>query len=92
MGQKIEDSGLGPFLDDDRGDRFYLMHDGANEGYRSVLAAYPKRGQDVVIMTNADSNATRCVDTLEWAGHGQARINAEEAPRDQRSSALVRVP
>ena len=52
---QIEDSGLGPGLDDDGGDLFYFMHWGGNDGYKSVFVAYPKRGQGVVIMTNSDN-------------------------------------
>lgn len=52
---QIENRGLGPVLGDDGGDRFYFMHPGANDGYKSVLIAYPKRGQGVVIMTNGDN-------------------------------------
>lgn len=47
--------GLGLFVDDDGGDLFYFQHDGANDGYKSYLLAYPKRGQGVVIMTNGDN-------------------------------------
>jgi len=52
---QIESHGLGPAVLDDGGDRFYFVHDGANDGYKTVLAAYPERGQGVVVMTNADS-------------------------------------
>ena len=52
---QIENQGLGPGLGDDGGDRFYFMHDGSNDGYKSVLVAYPQRGQGVVILTNGDS-------------------------------------
>jgi CubicO group peptidase (beta-lactamase class C family) len=52
---QIENRGLGPTVYDEGGDRFYFMHDGATDGYETYLAAYPKRGQGVVIMTNADS-------------------------------------
>ncbi len=52
---QIESHGLGPTVSDDGGDRFYFWHDGANDGYKTVLAAYPERGQGVVVMTNADS-------------------------------------
>lgn len=31
------------------------MHWGGNDGYKSVLVAYPQRGQGVVIMTNGDN-------------------------------------
>jgi len=51
---QLESRGLGPVVLDDGGDRFYFMHPGANDGYKSVLVAYPKRGQGVVIMTNSD--------------------------------------
>ena len=54
LAPQIEDRGLGPVLGDDGGDRFYFLHPGGNEGYRSILVAYPKRGQGVVIMTNGD--------------------------------------
>ena len=52
---QIEDRGLGPLVYDDGGDRFYFMHPGANDGYKSVLVAYPLLGQGVVIMTNSDN-------------------------------------
>ena len=45
--------GLGIGVHDD-GDRLYAMHDGANEGFRSLLVLYPRRGQGAVIMTNGD--------------------------------------
>jgi CubicO group peptidase (beta-lactamase class C family) len=52
---QIDNQGLGPGLGDDGGDLFYFMHDGANDGYKTVLVAYPQRGQGVVILTNGDS-------------------------------------
>jgi CubicO group peptidase (beta-lactamase class C family) len=52
---QIDDRGLGPLVYDDGGDLFYFMHPGANDGYRSVLVAYPQRGQGVVILTNGDN-------------------------------------
>jgi CubicO group peptidase (beta-lactamase class C family) len=54
LSPQMDGYGLGPALDDDGGDLFYFFHNGANEGYRTVLVAYPKRGQGVVIMTNGD--------------------------------------
>ena len=52
---QIESHGLGPAVLDDGGDRFYFQHAGGNDGYKTVLVAYPKRGQGVVVMTNSDS-------------------------------------
>ena len=52
---QIGDRGLGPLSYDEGGDLFYFMHPGANDGYKNVLVAYPKRGQGVVIMTNGDN-------------------------------------
>lgn len=52
---QIEDRGLGPVMHDDGSDRFYFMHPGANDGYKSVLVVYPQRGQGVVILTNGDN-------------------------------------
>jgi CubicO group peptidase (beta-lactamase class C family) len=52
---RLENRGLGPNVHDDGGDLVYFMHPGANDGYKSVLVAYPLRGQGVVIMTNSDS-------------------------------------
>lgn len=52
---QIADRGLGPSVLDDGGDRFYFLHPGANDGYKSLLVAYPKRGQGVVIMCNGDN-------------------------------------
>jgi CubicO group peptidase (beta-lactamase class C family) len=52
---QLEDSALGPFVGDDGGDRFYFLHAGAVDGYKSYLVAYPKRGQGLVIMTNSDN-------------------------------------
>jgi CubicO group peptidase (beta-lactamase class C family) len=52
---QIENRGLGPEVYDEGGDLFYFMHPGANDGFKSVLVAYPQRGQGVVIMTNGDS-------------------------------------
>ena len=55
LSPKHEGRGLGPYVDDDGGDRLYFLHDGANDGYKSYLVAYPKRGQGLVIMTNGDN-------------------------------------
>jgi len=52
--RQIEDRGLGPLVYDEGGDRFYFMHSGANDGYKTFFAAYPERGQGMVIMTNSD--------------------------------------
>lgn len=52
---QIENRGLGPEVYDEGGDLFYFMHPGANDGFKSVLVAYPQRGQGVVIMTNGDN-------------------------------------
>ena len=52
---QIDDRGLGPVLGNDGGDRFYFMHPGANDGFKAVIVAYPRRGQGVVIMTNSDN-------------------------------------
>jgi CubicO group peptidase (beta-lactamase class C family) len=49
--------GLGFGVDDDGNDRFYAMHKGANDGFRSLIVLYPKRGQGVVVMTNGDGGA-----------------------------------
>jgi CubicO group peptidase (beta-lactamase class C family) len=51
---QIDDRGLGPLVYDDGGDRFYFMHPGGNDGFKSILVVYPKRGQGVVILTNGD--------------------------------------
>lgn len=32
----------------------YAYHDGANAGYKATLAAYPSRGEGVVVLTNGD--------------------------------------
>ncbi|MHC4513579.1 MAG: serine hydrolase domain-containing protein [Planctomycetota bacterium] len=47
--------GLGVAVHDDGGDRFYALHTGSTEGFRTLMALYPKRGQGVVIMTNGDT-------------------------------------
>jgi CubicO group peptidase (beta-lactamase class C family) len=52
---QIGNRGLGPSVFDVGDDLFYFMHDGANEGYRSVMVAYPHRGQGIVILTNGDN-------------------------------------
>jgi CubicO group peptidase (beta-lactamase class C family) len=52
---QIDDRGLGPLVYDDGGDLFYFMHPGANDGYKSLLVAYPERGQGVVILTNGEN-------------------------------------
>jgi CubicO group peptidase (beta-lactamase class C family) len=52
---QLESRGLGPLVYDDGGDRFYFLHPGGNEGYRTYLVGYPLRGQGVVIMTNSDN-------------------------------------
>lgn len=52
---QIGDRGLGPWINDEGGDLFYFGHPGANDGYKSYMVAYPKRGQGLVIMTNSDA-------------------------------------
>ena len=52
---QIENRGLGPLVYDEGDDLLYFMHPGANDGYKNVLVAYPRRGQGVVIMTNGDN-------------------------------------
>jgi CubicO group peptidase (beta-lactamase class C family) len=52
---QIDDRGLGPLVYDDGGNLFYFMHQGANDGFTSVMVAYPLRGQGVIIMTNSDN-------------------------------------
>jgi CubicO group peptidase (beta-lactamase class C family) len=52
---QIENRGLGPWIVDEGGDLFYFGHPGANDGYKSYVVAYPKRGQGLVIMTNSDA-------------------------------------
>jgi len=52
---QIDNRGLGPVLGNDGSDRYYFMHPGANDGFKSVMVAYPLRGQGVVIMTNGDN-------------------------------------
>ena len=47
--------GLGLYVGDDGGDRFYFFHDGSNDGYKSYLLGYPLRGQGLIIMTNGDN-------------------------------------
>ena len=61
LSAQIGDRGLGPVLGDDGGDRHYFLHPGANEGYRSLLIAYPQRGQALVVMTNGDGG-----EELRW--------------------------
>lgn len=52
---QIDDRGLGPLVYDEGGDLFYFMHPGANDGYKSILVAYPQRGQGVIILMNGDN-------------------------------------
>lgn len=52
---QIEDRGLGPWVNDEGGDLFYFGHAGHNDGYKSYVVVYPKRGQGVVIMTNSEN-------------------------------------
>jgi len=47
--------GLGLYVGDDGGDRFYFFHDGSTDGYKSYLLGYPLRGQGLIIMTNGDN-------------------------------------
>ncbi|HEY6816642.1 MAG TPA: serine hydrolase domain-containing protein [Croceibacterium sp.] len=37
------------------GDLLTLSHGGANEGYRAVLRAFPRKGDGIAIMTNSDN-------------------------------------
>ncbi|HSG43324.1 MAG TPA: serine hydrolase domain-containing protein [Anaerolineales bacterium] len=52
---QIEDRGLGPWINDEGGDLYYFGHPGGNDGYKTYVLAYPKRGQGLVVMTNSDS-------------------------------------
>jgi CubicO group peptidase (beta-lactamase class C family) len=52
---QVDDRGLGPLVYDDGSNLFYFMHPGANDGFTSVMVAYPLRGQGVIIMTNSDN-------------------------------------
>ena len=52
---QIDNRGLGPLVYDDGSNLFYFMHPGANDGFTSVMVAYPLRGQGVIIMTNSDN-------------------------------------
>jgi CubicO group peptidase (beta-lactamase class C family) len=52
---QIEDRGLGPWIGDDGGNRFYFGHPGHNYGYKNYLVFYPERGQGLVIMTNSEN-------------------------------------
>ena len=38
-----------------QGEWLRMSHNGANEGYRADLTAFPRRGEGIVIMTNSDS-------------------------------------
>lgn len=49
-------AGLG-FLIKDKGDILRFLQRGRNEGYESLMVAYPVRGQGAVIMTNSDNGA-----------------------------------
>ena len=55
LSPQIKNRGLGPWVIDEGGDLFYFGHPGANDGYKSYVVAYPKRGQGLVIMTNSDA-------------------------------------
>ncbi|MCP4418112.1 MAG: beta-lactamase family protein [Chloroflexi bacterium] len=55
LSPQLEDHALASFVGDDGGDRVYFFHEGANDGYKSYMVAYPKRGQGVIIMTNSDN-------------------------------------
>ena len=52
---QIDNRGLGPLVYDEGSTLFYFMHPGANDGFTSVMVAYPLRGQGVIIMTNSDN-------------------------------------
>jgi len=52
---QIEDRGLGPWIRDDGGNLFHFGQPGHNDGYKSFVVVYPKRGQGVVIMTNSEN-------------------------------------
>jgi CubicO group peptidase (beta-lactamase class C family) len=67
--------GLGLGITDDGGGRLHATHDGANEGFQTMLVLYPDRGQGAVIMTNSDNGlalADDLVDSLSlhfrWVG------------------------
>lgn len=57
MTPQMENRGLGPVVLDDGGDRFYFLHPGGNDGYQSIMVAYPERGQGIVILTNGDNGS-----------------------------------
>lgn len=52
--KQVGGSGLGPGLRKD-GDSLIFSHNGGNEGFRCMLVAHARRGDGVVIMTNADN-------------------------------------
>jgi CubicO group peptidase (beta-lactamase class C family) len=50
------------------GEALRFSHGGANEGYRSILLAYPATGQGLAIMTNSDTGSDMFNDVIELVG------------------------
>jgi CubicO group peptidase (beta-lactamase class C family) len=55
MTPQIDQRGLGPQVYDGGSDLFYIYQPGANDGFKSILVAYPLKGQAVIILTNGDN-------------------------------------
>jgi CubicO group peptidase (beta-lactamase class C family) len=66
---QIEDRGLGPWIDDEGGDLFYFAQPGHNDGFKSFVVGYPKRGQGLVIMTNSDVGDEMYYEVLNSINH-----------------------
>ena len=52
----LGDRGLGVAVSGE-GEWLRFSHGGSNEGYRAMLAAYPRRGEAVVVMTNGENGS-----------------------------------
>lgn len=57
--------GLGLGINDDGGDRLHALHEGGNEGYKTLLVLYPDRGEGAVIMTNSDNGLELAWDLVD---------------------------
>lgn len=65
---RIENAGLGIFFQG-TDDRQFFSHNGANEGFRTLLIAYRKTGRGVVVMSNSDTGSELNNEILRAVAH-----------------------
>jgi CubicO group peptidase (beta-lactamase class C family) len=79
------------------GEWFRFEHNGANEGYRTNLVAYPRRGEGLVVMTNGDGGGPligavmiAVGKTLGWPRSEPRVITPASITAEERTSILGR--